>query len=63
MGIHNPRGFSRCHKCIETIITKIQTSTKPQKSRSDVHMNLESDKTRLKRNNYNPRRSITNLDG
>jgi hypothetical protein len=49
MGIHNPRGFSRCHKCIETIITKIQIITKPQESKSDVHMNLESDKTRLKK--------------
>jgi hypothetical protein len=63
MGIHNLGGFSRCHKCIETIITKIQTITKPQESRSDVQMNSESDKAWLKRNNYNPRKNITNLDG
>jgi hypothetical protein len=63
MGIHNLGGFSRCQNCIETIITKIQTITKPQESRSDVQMNLESDKARLKINNYNPRKNITNLDG
>jgi hypothetical protein len=46
-------------KCIETILTKIQI-TKPQKSRSEVHMNFESDKIRLKINNYNPKENITN---